>query len=260
MICLASFNIAINFGWSAFFVLSTPLFSKLGLNSVWVSFANAAGPVTGLLQPFIGAMSDQSESRWGKRRPFIGVGLLMAVLGMGLFANSEFLGRFIDSTHQLGAIVIAVSSLWLFNIGLNTIQAAGTAFLLDLCYSEVEKNRGMSYSNAFGGFASLLATGLGFVPFTEFLPVVDQNYQAVFYIGLFLCIVTTLPTLLYQSPQVVYVDDTEQGEEIAGLCRSFLGSFLKLDWVIIRILIVILLSNMAMSPLSFYFTGFVFSF
>jgi len=49
----------------------TPIYSYLGANPDEIPLLNLAGPMTGLIiQPIVGAMSDKTLSKWGRRRPY----------------------------------------------------------------------------------------------------------------------------------------------------------------------------------------------
>jgi len=115
---------------------------------------------------------------------------------MLFFANSRTIA---DSMKQLNynfAIVVAIVSLWIMNIGLNVVQAAGTALLLDCCKTENDKNLGMSMSSFLGGGAQLVATLLGYVNFVAYIHLFNDNYEYLFYICTVFTILTTIPTLL----------------------------------------------------------------
>ncbi len=48
----------------------TPIYSYLGATPDEIPLLNLAGPMTGLIiQPIVGAMSDKTSSKWGRRRP-----------------------------------------------------------------------------------------------------------------------------------------------------------------------------------------------
>ena len=52
----------------------SPIYSYLGADEASLPLLSLAGPMTGLLvQPIIGAMSDRTASRYGRRTPSSGV-------------------------------------------------------------------------------------------------------------------------------------------------------------------------------------------
>ena len=62
--------LGIQFGWGLQLANMSAIYTKLGAEPDDVPFLWLAGPVTGLLvQPLIGAMSDRTWNRFGRRRP-----------------------------------------------------------------------------------------------------------------------------------------------------------------------------------------------
>ena len=61
----------------------SPIYKYLGADEASLPLLWLAGPVTGLLvQPVIGAMSDRTTSRWGRRTPYFMIGALLCSLGL----------------------------------------------------------------------------------------------------------------------------------------------------------------------------------
>lgn len=44
------------------------------------------------MQPLVGAWSDRTNTRWGKRKPFIFCGLIIVLISLFLFSNSDLIG------------------------------------------------------------------------------------------------------------------------------------------------------------------------
>lgn len=60
-----------------------PIYSYLGASEASLPLLQLAGPMTGLLvQPLIGALSDRTDTRWGRRTPYFLVGALMCAIGL----------------------------------------------------------------------------------------------------------------------------------------------------------------------------------
>jgi maltose/moltooligosaccharide transporter len=61
----------------------SPIYSYLGADEASLPLLWLAGPMTGLLvQPVIGAMSDRTVSRWGRRTPYFLIGAILCSLGL----------------------------------------------------------------------------------------------------------------------------------------------------------------------------------
>ena len=59
----------------------TPIYSFLGANPDEIPWLNLAGPMTGLIvQPIVGAISDKTVSKYGRRRPFFFIGAILCSL------------------------------------------------------------------------------------------------------------------------------------------------------------------------------------
>jgi hypothetical protein len=56
-------------------------------------------------------------------------GIILSVVGMVVFANSQKIGRATGRGNGF-AVFVAVASMWIFNIGLNTMMAGCTYSLL----------------------------------------------------------------------------------------------------------------------------------
>jgi len=252
IIGIVSFNLAINFGWNSFFNLSTPLFASLGVSAFLISVATVSGPFCGFLQPFIGVWSDNCTSKYGRRRPFILAGLILGVMGMVLFANSINLGHATNS--ETVAIVIAVSSLWITHIGFNIIQAAGCGLMLDTCKQNEELDIATAAASALNGLAGILAAFIGFIDFTSYITFFSSNIEAVFYIGVLLVIITTLPSMLAANEKVFVAKETST---VSSAMKEMFVELKNMNSSVIKLFILVLLTAMVQYPWSVYFTHYM---
>ncbi|GMF51329.1 unnamed protein product [[Candida] boidinii] len=63
---------ALQLAWSTEFSEGTPFLLSLGISKQVLALIWIAGPISGAIgQPIIGIYSDQCDSPWGRRRPFI---------------------------------------------------------------------------------------------------------------------------------------------------------------------------------------------
>lgn len=69
------------------------------------------------------------------------------------------------------------------------------AFILDVCSSDEQRDSLTAYFTATSGLALILANFLGFVDFKASLPFFQSNAQAIFYLGIIVIVIFTIPTL-----------------------------------------------------------------
>nr|WP_237709165.1 MFS transporter [Sphingomonas elodea] len=121
-----------------------PIYSYLGASEASIPLLQLAGPMTGLLvQPIIGAMSDRTESRWGRRTPYFLIGAVMCALGLFFMPLSS-------------SILMAVSLMWLLDAGNNITMEPYRAYVSDRLDSR-QHGLGFLTQSAFTGLAQMLA-------------------------------------------------------------------------------------------------------
>jgi maltose/moltooligosaccharide transporter len=97
----------------------TPIYSYLGANPDEIPLLNLAGPMTGLIiQPIVGAMSDKTLSRWGRRRPYFLVGAILCSITLFFMPFSS-------------ALWMAAGLLWILDAGNNITMEPYRAFVSD---------------------------------------------------------------------------------------------------------------------------------
>lgn len=101
----------------------TPYLLKLGLTKSDISLVWIAGPLSGLIvQPVVGAITDESKSSWGRRRPPMIVGsIIVAGCLLVLGFTRESVGLFIsdDEAAKRPTIVLAVVAIYALNFAVN---------------------------------------------------------------------------------------------------------------------------------------------
>ncbi|MEH3046311.1 MFS transporter [Sphingomonas adhaesiva] len=122
----------------------TPIYSYLGASEASLPLLQLAGPMTGLLvQPLIGAWSDRTDSRFGRRTPYFLAGAVLCALGL----------FFMPLSHS---ILMAVSLLWLLDAGNNITMEPYRAYVSDRL-NEDQHQIGFLTQSAFTGLAQMLA-------------------------------------------------------------------------------------------------------
>ncbi len=131
--------------WPIFNSLIPPMLDKLGLASLVVGFIMTWDNIINMFfQPWIGARSDRTRSRWGRRKPWLIAGAPLAALFFILipFVRDNF-------------VLIAVGIL-LTNIGMALFRTPTVAYLGDL-FTPHETSRANGVINLMGGLGGAIA-------------------------------------------------------------------------------------------------------
>ena len=121
-----------------------PIYSYLGADEARLPLLLLAGPLTGLLvQPVVGALSDRTLSRLGRRTPYFLAGAVMCSAALLLMPLS-------------GTLLTAVLLLWLLDTGNNTTMEPYRAYVSDRLQPD-QRSFGFLTQGAFTGLAQMLA-------------------------------------------------------------------------------------------------------
>lgn len=118
----------------------TPIYSYLGADPEQIPLLNLAGPMTGLLvQPIVGALSDKTISRFGRRRPYFMLGAILCSICLLWMPFSS-------------SLWMAVGLLWVLDAANNITMEPYRAFISDVLPEK---------QHATGFLAQSFFTGLG---------------------------------------------------------------------------------------------------
>lgn len=121
-----------------------PIYSFLGAEESQLPLLQLAGPITGLvIQPIVGALSDRTLSRFGRRTPYFLIGAIMCAVGLFFMPLSA-------------SIMSAVAWLWILDAGNNTTMEPYRAYVADRLNPE-QRQTGFLTQSAFTGLAQMLA-------------------------------------------------------------------------------------------------------
>ncbi len=122
----------------------SPIYSYLGADEASLPYLWLAGPVTGLVvQPIVGAMSDKTISRWGRRTPYFLIGAILCSLGLLAMPYSPTLW-------------MAASLLWILDAANNITMEPYRAYVSDRLDS-AQHSLGFLTQSAFTGLGQTLA-------------------------------------------------------------------------------------------------------
>jgi maltose/moltooligosaccharide transporter len=122
----------------------SPIYSYLGAQESELPYLWLAGPMTGLLvQPLIGAMSDRTVSRFGRRTPYFLIGAILCSLSLFAMPHSPVLW-------------VAAALLWILDAANNVTMEPYRAYVSDRLDAR-QLPLGYLTQSAFTGLAQTLA-------------------------------------------------------------------------------------------------------
>jgi maltose/moltooligosaccharide transporter len=173
--------LGIQFGWGLQMANMSPIYKYLGADEGSLPYLWLAGPLTGLLvQPIVGAMSDRTWNKLGRRRPYFLVGAVVASICLVLMPNSS-------------ALWMAASLLWIMDASINITMEPFRAFVGDKLPEE-QRTLGFVMQSFFIGIGSTLANALPYI--LTFFGVVGVMKSGIPYSTLIAFIVGAIAFLL----------------------------------------------------------------
>ncbi len=168
--CIGFFGL--QFAWQMRIILSGPLTESLGASPLLYGLIWLAGPVTGIVvQPIIGALSDNTFTRFGRRIPYLFFGALFGAIGLIMLPKSQFLSSLFGENHPAWlALFISAIFIWIIDACVNAAQGPYRALVPD----NIDKSQ-HAIANSFLSFA----IGLGSVVAAGTAPFLKWafNYQ-----------------------------------------------------------------------------------
>nr|XP_021137629.1 proton-associated sugar transporter A isoform X2 [Columba livia] len=198
------FNGCILFGLEFSYAMETayvtPVLLQMGLPDQLYGMVWFISPILGfLLQPLLGAWSDRCTSRFGRRRPFILVLAVGALLGLSLTLNGKDIGSALSDTannHKWG-IILTVCGVVLMDFSADSADNPSHAYMMDVC-SPVDQDRGLNIHALLAG----LGGGFGYVvggihwDKTSFGKAVGGQLRVIYVFTSVILTITTVLTLI----------------------------------------------------------------
>ncbi len=137
--------LGIQFGWGLQMANMSPIYKYLGASDEQIPMLWLAAPLTGLLvQPIVGAMSDRTWGRLGRRRPYFLVGAIMSSLALLAMPQSSTLW-------------MAAGLLWILDASINVSMEPFRAFVADKLPEE-QRTTGFAMQSVFIGIGAVVAS------------------------------------------------------------------------------------------------------
>jgi maltose/moltooligosaccharide transporter len=197
-----------------------PIYSWLGADPAHIPLLQIAGPVTGLLvQPLIGALSDRTLSRFGRRTPYFLIGAVicsLCLLAMP-FSNS---------------VLMAASLLWLLDAGNNITMEPYRAYVADRLSPEQQGGGFLMQSamtNLGHGFAHLSPSIMVYLLGVDSHAIDAHHIPAVTHLAFLIGAVLSLTTVLWSVLRVPELPlSPEERARIAATSRSPRGTLAEI--------------------------------
>ena len=196
-----------------------PIYSFLGAEESQLPLLQLAGPITGLIiQPIVGALSDRTLSRFGRRTPYFLIGAIMCAVGLFFMPLSV-------------SIMSAVVWLWILDAGNNITMEPYRAYVADRLNPE-QRQTGFLTQSAFTGLAQMLAF---LTPSVLVMLGMDRDWvdehnipytvRAVFWVGAAL----SLATILWSVTRVPELPLTDKERDwIERQPKGFAATFIEI--------------------------------
>jgi maltose/moltooligosaccharide transporter len=134
----------IQFGWALQMSYMSAIYRRLGASPDDIPILWLAAPMTGLIvQPIVGAMSDRTWGRLGRRRPYFLTGAILSSIALVLMPNAP-------------EVWVAAALLWILDASINVSMEPFRAFVADKLPEE-QRTRGFAMQSFFIGLGAIMA-------------------------------------------------------------------------------------------------------
>jgi len=181
--------LGIQLGWGLQMANMSPIYKYLGAADDQIARLWLAAPLTGLIvQPIVGAMSDRTWGRLGRRRPYFLVGAILSALALVLMPNSGSLAEAL--VPHWPKFYVAALLLWVLDASINVSMEPFRAFVADKLPQE-QRATGFAMQSFFIGVGAVIA---GLLPYvlrhwfgvsadTDGANALPTNVKISFYVG-----------------------------------------------------------------------------
>ena len=214
--------LGIQFGWGLQLANMSAVYERLGARPDEVPLLWLAAPVTGLLvQPIVGAMSDRTWGRLGRRRPYFLVGAILASIALFFMPTSS-------------ALWMAAGLLWILDASINISMEPFRAFVADKL-NVSQRTAGFAMQSFFIGVGASFANALPF--FFSWMGVTGSTPSGIplsvkysFQVGavvFFLSVLWTVVTTTELPPEDPEAFERERSRSGIGTLFSEIGGAIR---------------------------------
>ena len=201
----------IQFGWGLQMANMSPIYEYLGAQPEEIPMLWLAAPLTGLVvQPIIGAWSDKTWTRLGRRKPFFLVGAILSSIALVFMPNST-------------ALWMAAGLLWILDASINVSMEPFRAFVVDML-PEKQHSKGFAMQSFMIGVGAVVASALPWLLGNVFGVVNDPEAGGIpatvkwsFYLGAVAFLGAVLWTVFKTKPHPPTEDELAAMQESKGV-------------------------------------------
>lgn len=251
--------LGLQFAWQMRIILSAPVTEGLGASPFIYGLIWLAGPFTGMVvQPLIGVLSDNTKSRFGRRRPYLLMGALITALALWAFPNSAGISDFIGNILHIsmptwGGLLIAAIMIWIIDACINIAQGPYRALIPDVVPQE-QHSVANSYISLAIGLGSVIAAATA--PVLKYVLHYQMSIPAQFIMAALafsLAMIWTCMTIKEKSS--LKLEDESKDENTKSFAES-LKEFFLLSPEVSKICVMQFFTWIGMMCLMIFFTNF----
>ncbi|KAF9423052.1 hypothetical protein BGZ76_003694 [Entomortierella beljakovae] len=240
MVLLTTALMGLQFTWSVEMAYGTPFLLQLGLSKSLMSLVWLAGPLSGLvMQPVVGVLSDKCTSKFGRRRPFLAVGVMAVVVSFlclgwcreiirGIFGSDY-------SNLQNVTILMAVVSIFILDFAINCVQASCRTLIVDSLPSS-QQEVAASWASRLMGIGGIFGYFMGNVDLPRIFPSLgDTQFKGLCIIACMFLILTVGATCVAVTERVMVRELKTSGSSIDDFFQGFKTIFKAMRYLPTRI-------------------------
>ncbi|TDL20701.1 MFS general substrate transporter [Rickenella mellea] len=247
--------------WSIEMSYAPPYLTSLGMSKSHMAMVFLAGPLSGLIvQPLIGVIADNSKSRFGRRRPYMLLGVLitsasMLLLGFTPWFSSIFT-RIGSSANEAFTVFLAIWAIYCIDFAINVVQAVDRALLVDTLPT-TRQATGNAWAARMLGIGSVVGFFIGNVDLTgTFAFFGNTELQILAVLGSLLLIAAHGMTAWCVKEKVL-VSSSRAPKGFRQELVDIWENILTLPRVIRQICVIQFFAWIAWNPILFYTTTYV---
>uniref|UniRef100_A0A7S3ABJ4 Major facilitator superfamily (MFS) profile domain-containing protein n=2 Tax=Rhodosorus marinus TaxID=101924 RepID=A0A7S3ABJ4_9RHOD len=202
--------LGMQFAWSVQIGYVTKALLELGVSRQFVALAWLAGPIAGIvMQPIVGWYSDRNTSRFGRRRPFIVVGVILAVFMMIIFGFGDKIGKILgDTDDHKRAIIVSVTAFWFLDFAINAAQGPVRTLLVDIAppSQQAEGNSYLALGTSLGNFLGSL---MGSLDLKKVFSFFHNDVSAIYTLGAFVLLASAVVCVIFARETPATAEEIE---------------------------------------------------